>query len=184
MTASSKTRIYDPQDGGAPFRCGVGLIILNQQAECLAFERRLQRGEWQWPQGGIDEGEDELTAAYRELYEETSLAAHDVEFLHRLPEPTFYLFPDYIARRPSPEGIKYRGQRHDWFVFLFKGDESTLRYDLTHEHEFCAHRWTALPKMVDDIVDFKKEAYAAVIKQLQPQLAQWQIAWQAAWQPR
>lgn len=174
----SKTETYDPGDGGAPFRCGVGLVIINQQGECLAFERCNTPGEWQWPQGGVDKGEPPETAAYRELYEEVGVKADAVDLLLRLPNPTYYVFPDYMGAHPT-EGIKYRGQRHDWFVFLFKGDTANLRYDMTHEVEFCNHRWTPLADMPAAIVGFKREAYQQVTTQLQPHLAAWQRQWQS-----
>lgn len=175
----AKTRTFDPGDGGAPFRCGVGLIIINTDGHCLAFERRLQRGEWQWPQGGINNGEDLTAAAYRELHEEAGIMPEDVELLLQLPEATFYTFPDYIASRPSPEGPKYRGQRHDWFVFLFKGDTAKLRFDNTDEVEFIAHRWTPLADMTKAIVGFKQSAYQQVIDHLTPHIDGWRSTWQA-----
>lgn len=174
----SKTQTFDPGDGGAPYRCGVGLIIINQHGHCLAFERRMTPGEWQWPQGGVDHGEDPEEAAYRELYEEVGIEAADVDLLLRLPEPTFYVFPDYMGAHPT-EGIKYRGQRHDWFVFLFKGDTNKLRYDLTDEVEFCGHRWTPLDEMPAAIVGFKRDVYQHVVTQLRPHVELWQRQWQA-----
>lgn len=174
----SKTVTYDPGDGGAPFRCGVGLVVINQDGHCLAFERRLTPGEWQWPQGGIDRGEEPEAAAYRELNEEAGILPDHVELLVRLPEPTFYLFPDYIEGVHPTEGIKYRGQRHDWFVFLFKGDTENLKYDLTDEVEFGAHRWTPLHEMPNAIVGFKRDVYQNVVKQLTPHIEGWRAAWQ------
>lgn len=173
----SKTQTYDPGDGGAPFRCGVGLIIINEEGQCLAFERRMTPGEWQWPQGGVDQGEEPSLAAYRELYEEVGIEQSDVEFLLRLPEPTYYVFPDYMGAHPT-EGIKYRGQRHDWFVFLFKGATEKLRYDLTDEVEFCNHRWTELCAMPTAIVGFKRTVYEQVVNQLLPHVETWQRQWQ------
>lgn len=174
-----KTMTYDPGDGGAPFRCGVGLIIINSDGQTMAFQRRQQPNEWQWPQGGVYNGEDINQAIYRELHEEIGLTANDVELLLRLPEPTLYTFPDYIASRPSPEGPKYRGQRHDWFVFLFKGDEAKLKYDHTDEVEFSAHRWCNLTDMPAGIVPFKRKAYEQVITALTPHIDGWCAAWRA-----
>ena len=57
-----------------PLRSGVGIVVLNQEDK-IFVARRIDNPKnfWQMPQGGIDEGEDFLTAAYRELKEETSI---------------------------------------------------------------------------------------------------------------
>jgi len=54
------------------YRKNVGLIVLNQKNQLLVCKRMGKR-TWQFPQGGIDEGESELKAAYRELYEEVGI---------------------------------------------------------------------------------------------------------------
>ena len=57
-----------------PLRLGVGIIVLNNENKVFVA-RRIDNPKnfWQMPQGGVDEGEDFLTAAYRELVEETSI---------------------------------------------------------------------------------------------------------------
>ena len=57
-----------------PLRSGVGIVVLNQDNK-IFVARRIDNPKnfWQMPQGGIDEGEDFLSAAYRELKEETSI---------------------------------------------------------------------------------------------------------------
>ena len=57
-----------------PLRSGVGIVVLNKNNKILVAKRiDNQKNFWQMPQGGVDEGEDYLTAAYRELEEETSI---------------------------------------------------------------------------------------------------------------
>ena len=57
-----------------PLRSGVGIVVLNKKNKVFVAKRiDNQKNFWQMPQGGVDKGEDYLTAAYRELEEETSI---------------------------------------------------------------------------------------------------------------
>lgn len=160
----SKTATRQMPDGGPPYRLGVMTIILNDKNETLAC-LRVDEKDWQWPQGGLDEGEDALVTAYREMEEEVGLAAENVEFLTKLPCETTYDFPDYvIEQHKKMDGpsyvMKYRGQIHQWFVFRLTGPESAIQLDKHHEIEFKDWQWLAADKMVEKIVPFKREAYA------------------------
>lgn len=162
----TKTATRDIGDGGPPYRLGVGLIILNIQNETLACERLAQPGEWQWPQGGLDEGEDALATAYRELSEEVGLTADNVKLVGKLPCETTYHFPDYVqaewaaANRP----LKYRGQIHQWFVFRLTAPESVIQLDAYHEIEFSAWQWLPASEMPNRIVAFKRAAYEQAVR--------------------
>ena len=57
-----------------PLRNGVGVIILNNKNEVFVGKRKDNPiDRWQMPQGGIDAGENYITAMKRELFEETSI---------------------------------------------------------------------------------------------------------------
>ena len=57
-----------------PLRTGVGIIVLNNQNKIFVGKRKDNPGnKWQMPQGGVDKGEDFITAMKRELMEETSI---------------------------------------------------------------------------------------------------------------
>ena len=57
-----------------PLRIGVGIVLLNRENKVFVG-RRIDNPKnfWQMPQGGVDHGEDLISAAYRELEEETSI---------------------------------------------------------------------------------------------------------------
>ena len=57
-----------------PLRSGVGIVLLNKNNEVFVAKRiDNSKNFWQMPQGGVDDGEDFLTAAYRELEEKLVL---------------------------------------------------------------------------------------------------------------
>ena len=57
-----------------PLRKGVGIVLLNKENKIFVAKRiDNPKNFWQMPQGGVDKGEDVLSAAFRELEEETSI---------------------------------------------------------------------------------------------------------------
>ena len=53
-----------------PMRQGVGVIILNNQNKIFVGKRKDNPiDKWQMPQGGLNQGEDYLSAMKRELYD-------------------------------------------------------------------------------------------------------------------
>ena len=56
-----------------PMRIGVGIIVLNLNNQVFVGKRKDNPNDkWQMPQGGIDQGEDSVTAVKREIFEETN----------------------------------------------------------------------------------------------------------------
>ena len=123
-----------------PLRTGVGIILLNQVNKVFVA-RRIDNAKnfWQMPQGGVDEGEDFLKAAYRELEEETSVKS--VELIKELDGTITYELPDRLL------GIiwkgKYKGQKQKWFLMKFTGDEKEIDIK-TKNPEFLDWKWIDL----------------------------------------
>ena len=138
-----------------PLRSGVGIILLNKDNKVFVANRiDNSKNFWQMPQGGVDEGEDFLKAAYRELEEETSIKS--VELIKELDGTTTYELPDHLL------GIiwkgKYKGQKQKWFLMKFIGTEQEINIK-TKNPEFLDWKWIDLDKITEVVVDFKLHVY-------------------------
>ena len=145
-----------------PLRSGVGIVVLNQDNNVFVAKRiDNQKNFWQMPQGGVDKGEDYLTAAYRELEEETSIK--NVDLVKELDGLTSYELPKNLL------GIiwkgKYRGQKQKWFIMKFLGQDSDINIK-TKNPEFCEWKWIKLENITDLVVDFKLHVYEDIKKRV------------------
>ena len=146
-----------------PLRSGVGIILLNKNNKVFVAKRiDNPRNFWQMPQGGVDKGEDFLTAAYRELEEETSIK--NIKLIDELDGFSTYHLPDRLL------GIiwrgKYKGQKQKWFLmrYLGKDNEINLR---TKNPEFLEWKWVDLRQITELVVDFKLHVYQEVQKKVE-----------------
>ena len=150
------------QNISLPFRNGVGIVVLNKNNKVFVAKRiDNQKNFWQMPQGGVDKGEDYLTAAYRELEEETSIK--NVDLVKELDGLISYELPKNLL------GIiwkgKYKGQKQKWFVMKFLGPDSEINIK-TKNPEFCEWKWIELENITDQVVDFKLHVYEDVKKKV------------------
>ena len=141
-----------------PLRSGVGIVVLNKENKVFVAKRiDNPKNFWQMPQGGVNEGEDFLKAAYRELEEETSIK--NVELIKELNGTITYELPDRLL------GLiwkgKYRGQKQKWFLMRFVGTDNEINIKTKHP-EFLEWKWVELDKITDLVVDFKLHVYKEV----------------------
>jgi len=142
------------------YRPNVGVVLFHPDGRVWLGRRAGTPGphNWQFPQGGVDPGEDLDAAARRELAEETGAAS--VTYLGRTDGWIVYDFPAGAAGPKAWRGFK--GQKQVWFAFRFDGDESEFDLAAHHEPEFDAWRWGYLAEAPELIVPFKRQAYEAV----------------------
>ncbi|MDC0533805.1 RNA pyrophosphohydrolase [Candidatus Pelagibacter sp.] len=138
-----------------PLRTGVGIILLNKENKVFVAKRiDNPKNFWQMPQGGVDDGEDYLTAAYRELKEETSIK--DVKLIQELEGSTTYILPKHLL------GIiwkgKYKGQKQKWFLMRHINNDQEINIK-TKNPEFLDWKWIELDQITDLVVDFKLNVY-------------------------
>ena len=143
-------------------RKGVGIIVLNKENKVFVGKRRDNPGDkWQMPQGGVDEGEDNFTAMQRELIEETSIK--NIKIIKEIENVFEYELPENLV------GIiwkgKFRGQKQKWFITRFLGQDSEINLNTKHP-EFIEWKWLEPIKLPDVIVDFKKNLYLKLLKEI------------------
>jgi len=149
-----------------PYRPCVGVMLINAAGLVFVGNRRDRAGDgddaWQMPQGGLDDGEDPLQAARRELAEETNVTSADL--LAEAPDWYTYDVPDDLASGRFKR--KWRGQTQKWFAMRFTGadDEIDIERPLggAHPPEFDAWRWERLDRLPGLIVPFKRPVYEKV----------------------
>ncbi len=152
-----------------PYRPCVGAAVFNATGHVFIGRRFADEEHtddnhaWQMPQGGIDKGEDPLTAAIRELYEETSIRS--VRVIGEAPDWLSYDIPREVVGR-AWKG-KYRGQKQKWFAFRFEGEDDEI--DVAHpggghKAEFSAWRWERLERVPELIIPFKRKVYDQVVE--------------------
>ena len=138
-----------------PLRNGVGIFLINKQNKVFVAKRiDNPKNFWQMPQGGVDEGEDLLTAAYRELKEETSIS--NVKLIKEIDSTLTYELPDNLL------GIiwkgKYKGQKQKWFLMRYLGEDEDINIKTTNP-EFLEWKWVDIDKITEIVVDFKLNVY-------------------------
>ena len=138
-----------------PLRSGVGIVVLNKSDKVFVAKRiDNPKNFWQMPQGGVDDGEDFLKAAYRELHEETSIK--NVELIKELDGTITYELPDRLL------GIiwkgKYKGQKQKWFLMRFVGEDKEINIK-TKNPEFLDWKWIDIDQITEVVVDFKLHVY-------------------------
>ena len=151
-----------------PYRHNVGVMLVNPAGRVFVGQRRdHDQTAWQMPQGGIDGGEDAVTAALRELEEETGIQARLVEVMAVTAEPLTYDLPPEV--QPTIWGGRFRGQAQTWVLLRFRGSDGDVNIATAHP-EFSAWEWCDPADLVPRIVAFKREVYARVLDEFGPML--------------
>lgn len=152
---------------GDGFRPNVGIIVANDQGQVL-WARRYGHDAWQFPQGGIVDGETPEQAMYRELKEEIGLEPQDVKILAQTRGWLRYRLPRRFIRNDKPPVCI--GQKQKWFLLRLTGSESRVRLDVQKPAEFDHWRWVSYWYPLDQVVSFKREVYRKALKELLPRL--------------
>ncbi|MFL2883398.1 MAG: RNA pyrophosphohydrolase [Pelagibacteraceae bacterium] len=145
-----------------PLREGVGIIVLNSRNKVFVGKRKDNpNNNWQMPQGGVNNGENYISAMKRELEEETSIS--NIKVVKEL---------DYYLEYELPKNLvgiiwkgKFRGQKQKWFIVKFLGKDSDINIR-TKNAEFIEWKWLDIEDLPKVIVYFKKHIYEKLKKEL------------------
>ena len=144
------------------YRPNVGVVLFHPDGRVWLGRRVSTPGphNWQFPQGGVDPGEDLEAAARRELFEETG--ATRIALLGRTEGWVAYDFPPGHGGSKALRG--WKGQKQVWFAFRFEGTDGDFDLTAHGPPEFDAWRWALLEEAAELIVPFKKAAYLRVVE--------------------
>ena len=146
------------------YRLNVGIVIADGKGNVL-WAKRKRQGGWQFPQGGIHDGESPLDAMYRELNEEVGLNPGDVELWGQTRNWWRYRLPEKMVRTSS-SGQTCIGQKQRWFLLHLTSDDSLVKLDAHSDPEFEEWRWVSYWYPVLQIVDFKRWVYRHMLREL------------------
>ena len=143
-------------------RPNVGVVLFNTAGLVWIGKRYATAGPyaWQFPQGGIDPGEEPEAAALRELYEETGVTPDLAEKLGEIPGWLAYDFPPDVLGKRSKN--KWKGQKQRWFAYRFLGTDTCFDLKAVPPQEFEAFRWAELAETPELIIPWKRPVYEQV----------------------
>ena len=146
------------------YRKGVGMMVVNQKKRIFVGKRIRNRSDlWQMPQGGLNVGEEEKIAAFRELKEETGIV--NAKIIKESQDYYYYNLP-YALQKKFWRG-KYLGQRQKWFLLKFYGD---LYEDVNLQNampEFSRFKWVDVDTLLNSVVSFKKKMYEQIVNEFE-----------------
>ena len=147
------------------FRANIGIVLMRADGDVFLGRRSGGRG-WQFPQGGMQRGEDLEQALYRELHEEIGLTREDVTLVGRTEHWLSYRLPArYIRRNHHPVCI---GQKQRWFLLRLAREDVRFEFEATAQPEFDQWRWASYWEPVREVIYFKRPVYVQALTELAP----------------
>ncbi len=144
------------------YKPGAVIVLLDDNANVFVAERSGTAGAWQFPQGGLDEGEEPLEGAIRELFEETAIEEKDITLLTQTPFWTWYDWPEEnkpALDKRKPQYAQFKGARHIWFFFKFNGDKSEIDIAKAQDKEFAGHKWVKPEWIQSNTIEMRQDSY-------------------------
>ena len=145
------------------YRPNVGIIICNTHNQVF-WGKRIREHSWQFPQGGIKQGETPEQAMYRELLEEVGLRPEHVRILARTRDWLRYEVPTNWIKREWRGS--YKGQKQIWFLLRMVGRDCDVSLRATLHPEFDAWRWSDYWVPLDSVIEFKRQVYRMALNEL------------------
>ena len=162
-----KTSVMSDWIDSEGYRANVGIVLMRDNGEVFLGQRTGKRG-WQFPQGGVRQGEPVEAALFRELQEEIGLGRAEVSLVGSTSDWIRYRLPKrYVRRGRGPLCI---GQKQRWFLLKLSVPEAEVRFNFTNtnEPEFDGWRWANYWEPVREVIYFKRPVYVRMLKELAP----------------
>ena len=138
------------------YRLNVGIIVINQQNRVL-FAQRSGQNAWQFPQGGVQQGEKLQEALYRELKEELGLKPEDVKIEASTPGFLRYRLPAGLIRHDNhPLCI---GQKQKWYLLRMLSADERVNLAESEKPEFERWMWVPYWYPLKYVISFKQDVY-------------------------
>lgn len=141
------------------FRAGVGVVLYQgDNSDIFIFNRSDKPAVWQFPQGGLDLGENADTALWRELYEETAIKPEDISLVIKYPTFLSYTYPSDMLDEVRPGQV---GQTHSWYFLKIKTNY-VINLENSPDKEFSDYRKIGFVDFINSLdkdADFKYPVY-------------------------
>tara|TARA_B100000287_G_C20427054_1_gene699900 strand:- start:194 stop:676 length:483 start_codon:yes stop_codon:yes gene_type:complete len=153
------------------YRKGVGMVVVNSSGQFF-LGKRIGKESWQFPQGGIDEGETPKDALYRELHEETGISQDKVEIITISNKWLVYHIPHIFQRSKR----KFEGVMQKWFLLHFLGNNEDIDLNSTGHAEFDAWKWGDKKTAIESVIRFKKAVYVSILDEFSESLERFEYS--------
>ena len=148
--------------GMVRYRSNVAALMIDANGNILICERSNIPGAWQFPQGGVDSGEEIEQALYREIREEIGLSKEHYEILRR-KDGYRYLYPEDVRFKKIQKHGNH-GQEQTYFLCKLRPNAPEINVNQS-PREFRSYRWIQPNEFdLDWLPPFKHEVYRAVMK--------------------
>jgi putative (di)nucleoside polyphosphate hydrolase len=144
------------------YRPCVGVCLFNKSGRVWLGRRLGHTDEfsWQFPQGGLDDGESPEFGALRELWEETGITIAHLSPLGHIADWLYYDYPPGAGKR---KGRNYSGQRQLWYAYQFNGSKKDVNLKAHGTQEFSEWKWAELAETPNTVIPFKRDVYERLV---------------------
>ncbi|KAK4261720.1 hypothetical protein QN277_004678 [Acacia crassicarpa] len=152
------------------YRPNVGVCIINSDDQVFVASKLNSPGAWQMPQGGIEDGEEPISAAIRELRQETGIVS--AEIISEVPRWLTYDFPPHVkAKVDRLWRGDWHGHAQKWFLMRFTKDDSEINLaNGEADPEFAEWKWSSPEEVIDQATEYKRPIYEEVLRTFKPYL--------------
>jgi putative (di)nucleoside polyphosphate hydrolase len=141
------------------YRNSVGALLLNKKKQLYFFRRIDFPDNWQGIEGGVDDGETNDIAIYREIEEEIGIVKKDLKFIAKTNDSYKYLYKNGANKWGQI------GQQKQFYLFEFMGNENDLLKNIAKEVEFTDWKLVNSDEALKLVSDFKVDLYKKVLEE-------------------